>query len=237
MSNATDLFGMGGGKPKLITPLPSGTGTYVPTVDMARCLIRRQGAGGAGGSAAAGGSPAGGGGGGGALVETMERVPIAGITYAIGAKGVGATSSNGTDGGNTRIGNIIAPGGKGGLGSTGGSVVPGLGAYLINGDVSTGSFGLINGISGGAGGDGSGSKGWAPGFTKPAAATSGNGQSTAAANTSGGGDSAMGKGGNGAATTGGNATGYGAGGGGASGAAGKGGDGGDGYGEIWDYGA
>ncbi len=47
-TNLSDF--MGGGKPKLITPKYSGTGTYVPTADMARCLIRLQGAGGAGGS-------------------------------------------------------------------------------------------------------------------------------------------------------------------------------------------
>ena len=44
-----DLFGMGGGKPKLITAYTSGTDLYVPTVDMARCLVRIQAGGGGGG--------------------------------------------------------------------------------------------------------------------------------------------------------------------------------------------
>lgn len=239
MSNATDLFGTGGSKPKLITPLTSGIGTYVPLVDGSRCFIRRQGAGGGGGAGT--GSDSGGGGGGGAQVDSFERVPIAGITYSIGAKGVGASNLAGTDGAATRVGNIAAPGGKGG-GRTGGSgAAGGAGAYLISGDTATGNFGLLNGISGGAGGHGTAvgasNKGFAPGFTKPASGA-GNGQSAGANNAGGGGDSAMGKGGNGVlGAAGGNATGYGAGGGGSSNTGAIGGDGSDGYAEIWDYGA
>jgi len=82
-----DLFGTGGAKPKLITAYTSGTGTYVPTENNARCLVRIQ-AGGAGGYS--GGS----GGGGGAMVEVFVRVPIAGLAYAVGAGGaVGANGS------------------------------------------------------------------------------------------------------------------------------------------------
>ena len=231
-----DLFGLAGSKPKLITVITSGTGTYIPTVDNARCLIRRQGGGGGGGGGS-GGSPAGGGGGGGAFVETMERVPIAGITYSIGAKGVGGTSANGTNGGATRVGNVIAPGGKAGIGNSTGTVTGGRGAMLITGDVSTGEFGLLNGVSGGAAGSGgTGRTGWAPGFSVPDTTVSGNGQATGAGNTSGGGDSLLGKGGNGIILGGANATGKGAGGGGTATAGVKGGDGADGYAEIWDYG-
>ena len=48
MSNATDLFGGAGGKPKLVTVLTTGSGTYVPTEDGARCFVRRQGGGSSG---------------------------------------------------------------------------------------------------------------------------------------------------------------------------------------------
>ena len=239
MSNLSDFLGGGGGKPKLVTPITSGTGTYIPTEDNARCFIRRQGAGGGGGAGTGGDS--GGGGGGGAQVDSMERVPIAGITYSIGAKGVGASNLAGTDGSATRVGNIAAPGGKGGGRSSGSGAAGGAGAYLISGDTATGNFGLLNGVSGGAGGHGTATgadnKGWAPGFTKPVSGA-GNGQATGVNNAGGGGDSAMGKGGNGVANgPGGNASGYGAGGGGSRGTGAIGGDGTDGYAEIWDYGA
>ena len=232
-----DLFSLAGSKPKLITPLTSGTGTYIPLENNSRCFIRRHGAGG-GGGAALGGSGAGGGAG--AQVDSFERVPITGITYAIGAKGVGASDLGGTDGSATRVGNISAPGGKGGGRSGTAGAIAGPGAYLISGDTATGNFGLLNGVSGGAGGGGSvtavNNKGWAPGFTKPA--SGGNGQSTGVSNAGGGGDSAMGKGGNGVGSgPGGAAAGYGAGGGGSVGAGAIGGDGTDGYAEIWDYGA
>jgi len=82
MQSASDLLGLAGGKPKLITRLTSGTGTYVPTADMARCLVRIQ-AGGGGGST----QNAGTGGGGGAMIEVLVRVPIAGLAYAVGAGG------------------------------------------------------------------------------------------------------------------------------------------------------
>lgn len=237
-SNLSDFIG-GGAKPKLITPLTSGTGTYIPLENNSRCFIRRQGAGGGGGAGISGGSGAGGGAG--AQVDSFERVPITGITYAIGAKGVGASDLAGTDGSVTRVGNIAAPGGKGGGRSGSAGAIAGSGAYLISGDTATGNFGLLNGVSGGAGGYAGAiaadNKGWAPGFTKPAT-TGSNGQSTGATNAGGGGDSAMGKGGNGVANgPGGNASGYGAGGGGSRGTGAIGGDGTDGYAEIWDYGA
>lgn len=80
---------VGGSKPKLITLLTSGTGTYVPTADMARCLVRVQGGGG-GGSTQGSGT----GGGGGAMIEVMIRVPVAGLAYAVGAGG--ATETKGS---------------------------------------------------------------------------------------------------------------------------------------------
>lgn len=228
-----DLFGAAGAKPKLITVLTSGTGTYIPTVDNARCLIRRQGAGGGGGGGIAGGTPLGSGGSAGAYVETTERIPIAGVTYAIGAKGIGGTSGDGTSGGATRFNNVTAPGGLGCKGNNGGAVLGQNGAFLIIGD-GAGTFGLINGVSGGASGNSSGNKGYAPGFS--ITGTTGNGQSTASANTSGGGDAVRGKGGNGG-PTGTDASGPGGGGGGSSSAGVKGGDGGTGEVEVWDYGA
>ena len=194
-----ELF-LAGAKPKLITVYTSGTGTHIPLENNSRCFIRRQGAGGGGGAALSG---SGAGGGAGAQVDSFERVPITGITYAIGAKGVGASDLAGTNGSATRVGNISAPGGKGGGRSGVPGAIGGSGAYLTSGDTATGNFGSLNGVSGGAGGyagaTAADNKGWAPGFTKPAT-TGSNGQSTGAANAGGGGDSAMGgKGGNGVA--------------------------------------
>ena len=232
-----ELFGMGGGKPKLITKITSGTGTYIPTENNARCFIRRQGAGGGGGAGGASATFEGGGGGAGAQVDSFEIVPIAGITYAIGAKGVGVLNTAGTAGSRTRCGNIIAPGGLGGD-TVSGSTLGGAGGYLFSADTATGNFGLLSGVSGGAGGSSVGSSGgFSSGFSKPVT-NLGNGQSTGASGAGGGGDSAMGKGGNG--VNGGNgiaATGFGAGGGGAKGIGTTGGQGSDGCVEIWDFGA
>jgi hypothetical protein len=238
-----ELFGAAGSKPKLITTYTSGTGTYVPTEDNARCFIRRLGAGGGGG--AGNSSGAGSGGGAGALVDSMQRVPIAGIAYAVGAAGVGASNVVGTNGSATRVGSIAAAGGKGGTRQAASTTAGADGAYLITGDTATGNFGLLNGVSGGAGGAGSATaannKGFAPGSTT-ASTSVGNvnatGQSTGAVNAGGGGDSAFGIGGNGVQNgTGGNASGYGAGGGGSSGTGATGGNGSGGYIEIWDFGA
>lgn len=211
MSSLSD-FGAGS-KPKRVTTYTFGTGTHIPTVDGARCLIRRQGSG-AGGTFAGGG---GGGGGAGAMVETMERVPIAGIAYS-----VGAVSPSSTDGASTRVGNIVADGGKS----------SGRGGNTSSFDSVTGDIGSMPGVSGGSGGSpGSSNNGGAPGFSKVG---SNNGQATGAANCSGGGDSFYGRGGNGRAGVGDAATGYGAGGGGGTTA---GGTGKGGYIEIWDFGA
>lgn len=94
-----ELFGGGGAKPKLITTYTSSTGTYVPTENNARCLVRVQGGG-------AGGHTTGSGGGGGAMVEEVVRIPIAGWAYAVGAGG--AVSNNGS---NSTFGPITAMGG------------------------------------------------------------------------------------------------------------------------------
>lgn len=99
MSNLSDF--LGGGKPKLITLLTSGTGTYVPTADQARCLVRVQGAGGGSHSAASNY-----GGAGGQMVQRFIRIPIAGMAYVIGAGGATATV-----GANSRFGSILAEGG------------------------------------------------------------------------------------------------------------------------------
>lgn len=134
---------VGGSKPKLITLLTSGTGTYVPTADMARCLVRIQ-AGGGGGSSS--GSAAGGGG---AMLEIMIRIASSGLAYTVGAGGavnnVGSPSS---------LGPYKAFGGK-----AGNSAIGGLGAFIgaIFGSVDTDSVTTsasspMPGVSGGGGG-------------------------------------------------------------------------------------
>lgn len=222
MSNLSDFISSG--KPKLITLLTTGTGTYTPTADMARCFVRLQ-AGGGGGAATTDG------GGGGAMHERMMRVPIAGLAYAVGAGGAATaagsdstfgvmTANHGMNGGTTTT---LSMGGL--LGEMGGSVS----ATAIT--ASTG--GANPGVCGGAGGN-AGNAGCQAGFPIPpgtspygatpfnALADHGNGKGV-----SSGGDSFYGKGGTtGNAPAAGN---YGAGGG--ANAAGLGG-----CIEIWDYG-
>lgn len=137
-----ELF-IAGVKPKLITRYTSGTGTYVPTVDMARCLVRVQGGG-------AGGVSVGtvGGGGGGAMVETVMRIPIAGLAYAVGAGG--AASTNGSA---STFGNIRAMGGQYDSSTNGGygGFIGILGGTVSATNVSVGVAGM-RGVPGGAGG-------------------------------------------------------------------------------------
>ena len=219
-----DLFGVAGSKPKLITSYTSGTGTYVPTENNARCLVRLQAGGGGGQTAGSAG------GGGGAFLEFVVRVPIAGLAYVVGAGGAINTA-----GGPTSFGKISAQGG--GFGTSG--PTPGIGGVVGlsygSADATTATITVSNtltGVSGGGGGLG-GQGGGRIGF--PAANnSSGWGANPAAqvgfknaSGASSGGDSFYGTGGtNGNPAAAGN---YGAGGG--ANAAGLGG-----YIEIWDYG-
>jgi len=219
-----ELFNMAGAKPKVITPYTSSTGTHVPTVNMARCLVRLQ----AGGS---GGHSTNYGGGAGAMTEWWVRIPIAGWVYVVGAGG--AVSVNGSP---TTLGALFAMPGSYGNGNG-----PGVGGAIsmLKGWVDTDGAAMLNGgcagVSGGHGGYGSASGGPVghpisdAGFSGAGVASTtniympGNGQGNGS-----GGDSFYGKGG----TTGNApaATAYGAGGG--INAAGRGG-----YIEIWDFGA
>lgn len=231
-----DLFGAAGAKPKLVTVITTGTGTYVPTADGARCIVRIQ----AGGGGALNNC----GGGGGGMVEVMLRVPIAGLPYVVGAGGTNAP----TAGGDSKFGSFVAMGGGAAVdnassqagghgGGTGKTLVPGYST------ISVGGSGVVGGAGGGSivGGPSlSASAGCAPGFS--AAATSvvinwtniANGSAAASGTRSGGGDSFFGKGGAGNNAGAGNpGTGYGGGGGAGStvGGAGSGG-----CIEILDYG-
>lgn len=225
-----ELFNLAGAKPKQITPYTTGTGTYTPTVDMARCFVRVQ-AGGGGGSTIGGGA----GGGGGAMVEAWIRIPIAGLTYVVG--GGGAANTNGS---NSTFGRLMA---MGGFADTGGTGVGGYGGLLtiLAGGVNATNATVtgnnsFSGVSGGQGGGpavsgltaglpiGYGSAVISPLTNISTRLTNGQGNLS-------GGDSFFGRGGvTQASPAAGN---YGAGGGGgASPAAGLGG-----YIEIWDFGA
>lgn len=136
-----------GSKPKRITLLTSAapTGTYVPTEDMARCLIRVQ-AGGGGGWGTAGNA----GGGGGAMIEEVVRIPIAGWAYVVGAGGAVSTA-----GSPSTLGPFGADGGK----APSSSVIPGIGGLvgMAAGTVSAtattvSSGGSGRGVTGGGGG-------------------------------------------------------------------------------------
>ena len=216
-----DLF-TASAKPKLITMLTSGTGTYVPTADMARCLFRIQAGGGGGYTSESGG-------GGGAMAEVMVRVPIAGIAYAVGAGG--AVSGNGSA---STVGQFSAMPGR----SAASPALAGMGGILgllggsVDADkVTTSASSPLPGVAGGGGGRSS-VAGKVAGFPYPASvayATSTFAESTYNGQGNGsGGNSFYGKGGTtGNAPAAGN---YGAGGG--ANAAGLGG-----CIEVWDFGA
>jgi len=141
-----DLF-LAGAKPKLITRYTSAapTGTYVPTVDNARCLVRIQGGGGGGWSTAGNA-----GGGGGAMIEEVVRIPIAGWAYVVGAGGAVSTA-----GSPSTLGPFGADGGK----APSSSAIPGIGGLvgMAAGAVSAtattvSSGGSGRGVTGGGGG-------------------------------------------------------------------------------------
>lgn len=150
--NQSDLTGLSA-KPKLITRYTSGTGTYVPTADMARCLVRIQ-AGGGGGGYVAGTHY---GGGGGAMAEVLLRVPVAGLAYSVGAGGSGTTSGAGGNGSASSFGPFAAPPGMGGDNvytySCGGGILESL-VGSVDADSAHIMAGKgLPGVSGGAGGN------------------------------------------------------------------------------------
>ena len=222
-----ELFGLAGAKPKLITRYTSAapTGTYVPTVDNARCLVRIQGGGGGGWSAA------GSGGGGGAMVEVFIRIPIAGLAYIVGAGGT--VTVNGSD---SKLGNYIAQGGR----CPTGSIAPGLGGFLGNMagsvDADSAAFTASNplpGVAGGGGGYNTSTHGQVAGYPIPINSVLSTGSMYVYATSNGqglggGGNSFFGLGGAPGSSAG--ATEYGAGG-------GSQGSGCAGLIEIWDFGA
>lgn len=226
MSNLSDFMSGGGGKPKLITVYTSGTGTYVPTADNARCFVRitAGGASGGGGTGNQDGGPAG------ATIDFWIRIPIAGYAYSVGAGGVGVANTVPQAGSKSSLGHLVAIGARSGAQAI--SVTP----------VATQSSGG-SGIIGGIGGTGV-KAGGIPGFAATLSGADADVYSGAAAGAvgSGGGSSLYGIGGAGvgAGVDGNNApsTSYGAGGGGGATTSGrKGGNGASGCIEIWDYGA
>lgn len=211
MPNLSDLIGSGG-KPRLVTRYTSGTGTYVPTEDMARCFVFVQASGGGSGVGTANAGP------GGAMVPGWQIVPIAGTAYVVGAGGAGA-------GNLSSFGTILA---QPGINTEGGVC----GNGIVNSRLSGGFNGGVPG--GGVRGGSTSGKGGAAGFPAGSTDCAQNGFATNVANTQAGGDSYFGKGGNGATGVGGAPTGYGAGAGTGT-TTGK--VGGGGYIEVWDYGA
>ena len=157
---------VGGSKPKLITLLTSGTGTYVPTADMARCLVRIQ-AGGAGGYSS--GNYAGGGG---AMTEVLIRIPIAGLSYTVGAGGaVGSDGSMSTFGPFASMPGICNTSPNAGLGGIVGALVG-----PVDADGATITLSGLSGVSGGFGGYGSAAGGLAGFPVDPSTSTNYSGQ-------------------------------------------------------------
>lgn len=172
-----DLF-LAGAKPKLITRYTSAapTGTYVPTVDNARCLFIIQAAG-ANGHASTGNF----GGGGGQERKVWQRVPLTGIGYIVGA----APAAADTAGSNSSVGTHVAQGGK-------------AASISLNYGGGKDATRIADSIAGGKGGSGS-SEGAASGYPGDITPSVTNGLGLYS-----GGDSANGKGGvqSGAAPTG-----------------------------------
>lgn len=138
--NQSDLTGLSA-KPKLITRYTSGTGTYVPTADMARCFVRLQASGAGGLTATAHG------GGAGAYVEFWVRVPIAGLAYSVPAGG-----AVNTDGSAATFGPYRVQGGKNGSAPSNTGGFTGAIAGAVNAtNVSVGHTQAF-GVAGGAGG-------------------------------------------------------------------------------------
>lgn len=218
---ASNFLG-GGAKPKLVTLLTSSTGIYIPTADMARCLIFVQ-AGGAGGH----GSVTNFGGGGGQMRQVFRRIPIAGKSWVIGAGG--AATQNGSD---SRFDNVVAQGGFYGS-STSGTVNLDASSYTSTVQTTSAGGGASyrgsDHVPGGAGGSGA-SRARAAGHPfGVATSASVNGDSVSGSSAYGGGDSYFGIGG---IQGGAGPTGYG------SGAASSGVTTGQGGCiEIWDFGA
>ena len=142
MSAASDF--LAGGKPRLVTLYTSSTGTYVPTVNNARCLVRIQAGGGGGYTSSVGG-------GGGAMVEVWLRIPVAGLAYVVGAGGAATVS-----GSQSSFAHYVACPGLPGWGAAG----PGHGGYMgVSNGVTDGTtnIALLNpgglvGVAGGHGG-------------------------------------------------------------------------------------
>lgn len=225
-------FDMVAGELKRYATYTSGTGTFTPLVDNARCFVRMIGGGGSGG-----GGNSGSGGGASGMVEFALRVPIAGLAYTVGAGGARA-SSLGNIGGDTYFGGRVTRGG-----GPGHPAADNIGGYGTAGSYGAGGVdnpaGLVSrtGSSGvGLGAGGSGGAGLAAGgdcvggFPGGGVGVGGNSGS--------GGGSFYGSGGTGAgAVIGNSGNGYGAGGGGSYGSNGGTGAGGGGFIEIWEFGA
>ena len=158
------------------------SGTYMPTTNATKALVKAIGGGGAGGGTAvtgAGAAAAGGGGGAGAYGELFQTSGLVTQTVTIGAAGApGAAGAAGGNGGSTSFGALmVCQGGQGGdaggaVGSfpnnsgagRGSAVVTGTGNIIVSAPGATGGIGscystgfVINGLGAntlwGAGGD------------------------------------------------------------------------------------
>lgn len=96
-----------GAKPKRIRDYTTGTGTYIPTANNARCYVELQGSGGGGSNSVVAA------GGGGAKIGFWCLVPITGLAYTVPAGG-----AVNTDGGKASFGTMSAQGGKVGSSTT-----------------------------------------------------------------------------------------------------------------------
>ena len=129
------------------------SGTFTPDAGTNAILLECVGGGGAGG-----GTPAtsgttnsvGGSGGAGAYARGFYRTGFAGVSYTIGAAGVGASGANGGNGGQTSFGSLItAPGGNGG--TVGASITGGVAQTLGGATSSVATGGTDVNESGAAG--------------------------------------------------------------------------------------
>lgn len=188
MSTFSSIFG-GGGAPKRITRLTSGTGTFVPLTDNAPCDIIIQGGGSSGARVNSGGAAPGGAAG--ATTFLKMPVPIAGVPYQVGAGGASVSVLGGGNAGTrSKFAGVVAEGGLApdtSFGGYGGDV----GLMATAGD----GLGCPLSVAGGGGANGGAGKGSRAAGFRPNSSTLSNGVANSAYGNGSGGNSVLAPGG------------------------------------------
>jgi len=187
-SNFTSTFG-GGGAPKRITTLTSGTGTFIPLSDNARCDVTIQGGGSSGARTNSGATAPGGAAG--ATTFLSMLVPIAGVPYQVGSGGAAVSVlGSGNAGTRSKFAGVVAEGGLAPSTTTGGFGGES-GGYVT----ATDGLGCPISICGGGGADGGAGKGSRAAGFRPNSNALSNGVANSAFGNGSGGNSVLALGG------------------------------------------